>query len=247
MTDRTLSILVPTTEARRAFWPWLAWNIRRQQGIDWSQTEVVTASPDGTRVELEVPCAVRRTYYRGSPPLGLIRNSLMGRAQGHVLSWFDDDDWHHPSRLAHTRGLLDAPGLGLEWVALSGLAYLHLWGEAPLISTLRLYRERGVPMTTVGRRRTLDTVGFGLRATGSDTAWFEELQESQPAGRIARAPEEALPHFIALAHGANMTKSLARMRAEPFPPAWAADPGWEGTDEQLDALRKRLRETPSST
>lgn len=244
MAEPMLSILVPTTEARRAFWPWLSWNISRQQNIDWAQTEVVVASPDGTGVELEVPCAVRRVFYRGSPPLGLIRNGLMGRARGHVLAWFDDDDWHHPDRLSYTRAVLDAPGLGLEWVALSGLHYLHLWAQQPLLSTLPTYRARGVPMTTVGRRRTLDTVGFGLRATGSDTAWFEELQETDPTGRLARPQAGGLPYFIALAHGGNMTQALARMRAEPFPATWAADPGWAGTDEQLEALRKRLRETP---
>lgn len=231
-----LSILVPTSARRRAFWPWLAWNIRKQEGLEWAAVEVVTASPDAERVELDVPCRVRRTYYpRVDLPLGQIRNGLLMRATGEYVAWFDDDDWHAPDRLV--RFLNPRPR---RWVGNAGLAYLDLATDH--VVELHHYRARTVPVTLVGRRDTLIEVPFPTDVkTGSDTRWFRALveHEGHVGDSVRRGP---LPYFFALRHGANMSPGLPGLgEGDPaILERWRGDPTWGDTDERLAQLRARL-------
>lgn len=233
MTAPQLSILVPTTARRKAFWPWLSWNIAKQTGLPWQAIEVVTASPDGERVELDVSCAIRRTYYRGRLPLGLIRNGLVMRARGQYLAWFDDDDWHAPDRLE--RMLSPAPR---NWIGATGLRYLDIatGGVAEVYS----YRARVVPTTVVGRRDLLSAVAFREDIKhGSDTHWLQALQAHAPGESIERGP---LPYFFALRHAENMSPQLAGFRSDDGRELrrMQACAGWDETDAQIKALLARI-------
>lgn len=242
MTAKKLSILVPTTASRRAFWPWLGWNIQKQQGLDWASTEVVFACEDAS-VVLSTPGIVSRCVtVPAAATIGAKRNELLEAASGEYIAWFDDDDWHHPSRLAAALRVLEQPQL--DGVMDTHRHYLKIAGEQ---RELRLQRDQdeGAAISFVGRRLAARGERFHeFRLFGEDTRWALGLVYNGDA--VIKTTDELVrgPSFAGLYHGQNTTsKILSRWRWKLPWGQLAAEVGpeaWGDTDTQVRQLKERL-------
>src|SRR5512143_1746604 len=97
MVQDTLVSCLCVTEGRAAFMPWLLWCFDRQI---WPHRELVIIDSSsqpcqiGGRDDIRVVCVPQRTI------VGKKRNLALAEACGDVVTWFDDDDWQHPNKLA---------------------------------------------------------------------------------------------------------------------------------------------------
>jgi glycosyltransferase involved in cell wall biosynthesis len=84
------------TENRAAFMPWLLWNYDRQT---WPNREliIVDSSPAPLACEREDVRVIAAPTGANIPAK---RNMALRAAQGEIVTWFDDDDWQHPDKLA---------------------------------------------------------------------------------------------------------------------------------------------------
>jgi len=227
-----LSILVPV-EDRKAFYPWLFWNIRKQTGLHLREVEVLMAGP---RDEMPpVPGLVCLDSPRGEL-VSVKRNKLMAAARGEYIAWMDSDDWHAPDRLATGLAALER---GASWVSFAGLCYLRL-GDMQWCQ-LRPYVREPVAITTMARRDVAQQRPFDESKThGTDYQWLRDLQGYHgDDGVIIRRDR---PYFWALTHGTNMSPHI-----KTFPynrPLGELEklcgPDWGDTTEQLEALQLRV-------
>lgn len=245
MSDIDLSILVCIGEDRAKFLPWLAWNIAKQTGLDFSHTELVLDLPASmiqpmkTVLQPLLPTALACTYLvsKSDTLVPVKRNRLMRAACGTYLAWLDSDDWQAPDRLSND--LIILRQRSAAYVAHAGLRYMELnsglWCELPL------YRATGIPITVVGTTALLREKLFDeKRARASDAYWFLELEAYYGENRVL--VKRPAPYFFALYHGGNMTPHIAQFRyTEPEGKLAAlCGDGWGDTGDQLDALRGAL-------
>lgn len=104
MTNKKLpfvSILIPTTTSRKAFLPQLFRSIARQ---DYEgKTEIIILSDeDYESINIPKNTNLRLINSKFKTTLGYKRNLLNNEAQGDILIYFDDDDYHMPTRINHT-------------------------------------------------------------------------------------------------------------------------------------------------
>lgn len=252
-----LSILVCWGPGREAFWPWLAWNIGKQQGLDWSRVEVLIDAPPSASADLfrrfflPPGCTLVRLVSPENELVPVKRNRLMSAARGEYLCWMDSDDWQSPTRLRYGIGRLEQSlergFAACDYVAHAGLRYLDihsmLWCELPL------YSQLAVPITTIGRATALRSISFTEdRPRGTDTIWHRMLGEHLPERGVTI--HQGAPHFdrkvyfFALYHEGNMTPHIAWFRYERPLSALRELCGteWGETTEQLRALCARLKE-----
>lgn len=234
MTAKRLSILVPTTNSRRAFWPWLWWNIRKQQGLDWSSTEVVFAC-ENVVLSPQFSLASRCVVTPADASIGAKRNALLEAARGEYVAWMDDDDWQHPLRIAGSLGLL---GGSVRGVFEGSRYYLKIVGE---MRELKL-KSAVAAVSFVGLRDEALSASFEDTSSGEDSQWARKLLAANGSYRlrwIVRGPS-----FAGLHHGQNTTsKILSRWRWNLPWGALAEKVGpeaWGDTDEQIRQLRERL-------
>ena len=219
------------TEGREAFLPWLLWNYEKQ---DYEPRELVvvdSSSEPAAALEREgvivVPCPPGTTVARK-------RNLAVDAARGSLVAWFDDDDWQHPRRLSI---LAEALGRGHALAGSRRSWFVDLGrGRARPHES-----ERSVIFNGVGVRRTLlEGVRFDeRRARAADTAWLAAVRSRTRSG------VGVVPEILScwLCHAGNLSNPVTR-HVFPHPIATVRDAvgadAWDGTDEQLAALRDRL-------
>lgn len=259
-----LSILVPTMPQRKAFWPWLSWNINKQREINWVETEIIYAlDPTAGRV-LDV-------QGQNGPVLRFIeghsladkRNKLLEAATGELVCWFDDDDWHHPLRLKTQIDRLKwcnemVPGSTIGTVY-AGRWFYHLYTARTMCLTSRM--NPTTPVSFVGYRAAVQGTEFPEIAIGEVSRWLEAIQligGVQPVSFGAptlREPkttpwvETYAPLLVGVQHGCNSTSDFFTKHPDGLHWELGADVlrkrvgsgAWGDTDEQFEALKERIR------
>jgi hypothetical protein len=245
-----LSILVATTPRRRAFWPWLAWNIKRQvRNLDSSLRIEVVACGDHTSERpyllmefgdaIDFACrhfdlewAVFTpfgTEAREPLTLGMKRQWLQQKARGTFIAWADDDDlypagwWRAAATTLSTKAV--------SWVASPGITYYDLMSGK--VWRPRAWRDAPIPITAVVRREC--SPDFPLeKSQAEDVEWFRQLSAE---------PGVVLPFgtMVALVHPQNTSQWLYQKRVQrSFVEASAVSVFDPETVEQLEALKQRL-------
>lgn len=220
------------TEDRPAFLPWLYWNYAKQ---DYGARELVLV--DSSSELAPVPEGAAVTVVRCPPRSSVAhkRNLAVEAASGSVLTWFDDDDWQHPSKLTLLTASLGDDGV-LAGSRRSWFVDLHRGRARPHESA------RSVVFNSLGvRRAALDGVSFDEgRARAADTGWIAAVR------RRSHGAVRVLPHVLScwLCHAGNISNPARRY---VFPHSVATVAGavgaaaWGETDEELERLRGRLR------
>lgn len=228
------------TENRPGFLPWLLWNFDKQT---WPHRELVIVDSSPQPFVSDRP-GVRILTAPTGTGVAAKRNMALQAAQGELLTWFDDDDWQHPHKLA-----LLAEALGDERLVYAGTA--HGWFVD--LATGRCARHAGS-----GKQPIFNSAGFRRAAVlplrfpekqrkATDTRWLQAIQR-QHSGRCALLDREDL--FFWLCHEQNLSNPAGRRR---FPQELShlqtlVGEGWGDTSEQLAALAGRLTgATPATT
>src|SRR6187402_1451329 len=98
VTDDVLVSCLCVTENREAFMPWLLWCFNRQS---WARRElVIVDSSEQTPSASDELANVRVLSVPRGMSVAAKRNLALQEAAGEVVTWFDDDDWQHPHKLA---------------------------------------------------------------------------------------------------------------------------------------------------
>ena len=96
-----VSILVPTTANRKAFLPQLFRCIVRQD-YEGEKEIIILNDVDNESINIPKNINFRLINCKFKSTLGYKRNLLNNEAQGDILIYFDDDDYHMPTRINHT-------------------------------------------------------------------------------------------------------------------------------------------------
>jgi hypothetical protein len=234
-----LSILVPTQPAREKFWPWLASNI--EQSL--LQLEKYTVEIDACGTDMAARCLrrilgeranVRVVFQHGITPRGELeitakRNELQACARGRYLTWMDDDDYRDAQWLAHALRTLEARP-EIQGTTARGIYYFDI--DRWMHWHPRAWRQAPIPITTVVRNVNLPTFEGG---NGEDVRWFNTLSPGLYVDPALNTP------IMAISHGNNTSRWLRDARVqEAFVPGLPIHGA--GLNEQLQALRDRLRE-----
>jgi glycosyltransferase involved in cell wall biosynthesis len=146
--------------------------------------------------ELDLACTLERVA--PGQPLGALRNRSVERARGALVAQWDDDDRHHPCRLALQADALVAGGADaafsteqIHWFEARGIAFWEDWqrDRAPLDV---------VQGTLVARRDRLPR--YPAQARGEDSALAVAL--ARQGARIARLRGVGWSYVYRF-HGAN--------------------------------------------
>ena len=221
------------TENRPAFMPWLLWCFDRQTWanrelviIDSSAQPFTVPSRDDIRV-IPAPCGTS---------VGRKRNLALAQARGEIITWFDDDDWQHPDKLARLVRALN------KGAACAGSC--RAW-------FVDLMNNRCMPHRNGMHLIVFNSAGFRKDAAmavlfsenvrkASDTQWLHTL-----AARYRTHPviidDDSL--FFWLCHNSNLSNP-ARRRQFSKPLKALKDligpEAWGDTDEAMATLRARL-------
>jgi hypothetical protein len=207
-----LSLLVVTTPARWAiFGPWCEWNISRQLR---QPDEVVIVNDDR--------------------PIYVKRQAALDAAMYSAIAWFDDDDWHAPSRLRAGMELLEAASIVLAHscvfydLATGGSAWYNRAQRKKLhVASAAMVR------TSLAQWERFEGTDNPLAA---EVRWLDRLLARPRLGH--RVVGRDVPELVALRHRRNTVPGRVECH-EPFDPSWVE--GWDdATREQLEALRNRL-------
>lgn len=222
------------TERRPAFMPWLLWCFDRQR---WPRRElvIVDSSPEPFQ-------AIGRDDVRvvtAPPGTGVAqkRNLALREAWGKIVTWFDDDDWQHPHKLAW---LVEALRDGAPYAGSRRGWFVDLVGAG-----CEPYRapQRQVVFNSAGFRREV-ALSLPFRETlrqASDTRWMQELGARYGKKAVVLKQEMV---FFWLCHGENLSNPAGRKR---FPEPLVVlekmiGPGaWGDTGDALERLRARLQ------
>ncbi len=213
--------------------PWLLWCFDRQT---WPHRElvIVDSSPQPFhttgREDIRIVRAPHGTL------LGKKRNMALAQAAGDVVTWFDDDDWQHPEKLAWLVAALgnDAPyaGASAGWfVDLKHLRCLPYRGRnGKVVFNSAAFRKDAV--LSVRFRENL--------RRASDNYWMRAVYSRYPG-------QAALIHrddtFFWLCHEQNLSNPARRRRFRSDLRIFKALVGaeaWGNTEQMLDGLQRRL-------
>ena len=218
------------TENRPAFMPWLLWNYDRQT---WSQRELVIVDSSPQSFTSDRP-DVRVISAPPGTNVATKRNIALRTAQGEFITWFDDDDWQHPEKLA-----LLAQALHDEKIVYAGAR--HGWFVD--LATGHCARHRGTAhqplFNSAGfRREAVRSLRFPEKLQkATDTRWLQLLRRRHP-GRVALLDREDL--FFWLCHDDNLSNPARKRR---FPQGLDVlkviiGDTWGDTQVRLTALRE---------
>lgn len=251
-----ISCLTVTQPARIELVAWAIGDFAAQTVDD---AELVLLHDADARFEAELqalaqrhPAKRIRVYRTASAPLGALRNVSLQLAQGEFVCQWDDDDRHHPQRLALQQAALireqaDACFLSdqLHWFGVQGTLYWDDWER-------EAYPFNVVPGTLFARRSAMPAYLEFPR--GEDSALLHALLRN--GARIARLRDCGWA-YVYVHHGANAfdlshhaaisqlkrldgarllaRESVLRQRlAEYAPPLGALRMPWEGGALQFD-------------
>jgi hypothetical protein len=171
------------------------------------------AAPDGARALAAHLAAlgdpgIRLVELPGAPPLGAARNASLDAARGAVLCQWDDDDRHHPERLARQLAALEAGGRPavllrdvLHWFRDEGTVWSLNWAATP---------TGGKPASLMVRAEAAPRY-YPHADAGED---LEAALELRAAGALSLLPD-APELLVYVAHGNNlMPPEHQRMLAE---------------------------------
>jgi len=230
--DQPLVSCLCVTEGRAAFMPWLLWCFDRQT---WPHRELLILDSSQRPFDVSARDDIRVMALPPGTGIARKRNLALLAARGDLVTWFDDDDWQHPQKLAW---LVDA--------LKSGNAYagsLSSW-------FVDLHRSRceafGSPHgctifnSAAFRREAVLRVAFreGV-ARASDTYWMRKV--AARCRRRAGLDRDDL--FFWLSHEDNISNPARKkafshhidvLRDHIGPVAWG------DTDAKLESLRLRL-------
>ena len=170
-----------------------------------AERELIVVHDAGATFHAAVELLVHRaglaaTVERAEPgmPLGALRNRAVALAHGELVAQWDDDDRHHPERLARQVAALAAREASfafltdqLHWFPDQGALYWEDWATES-------YPLDFVQGTLVGRRTRMPSYA-GLRR-GEDTALCGEIVAAgEPIARV----RDAGWSYVYTFHGAN--------------------------------------------
>jgi hypothetical protein len=224
------------TEDRPAFMPWLLWNYEKQ---DFPNRELVVV--DGSSEPLDVPGRDDVTIVHCPPgaSVGYKRNLAVEAAGGHVLTWFDDDDWQHPRKLSL---LVEALGGDAALAGSRKSWFVDLaTGRARPHESVRAVLFNGL---AVRRDATAEVRFDEKRSRAADTAWMAAVR------RRTRAAPVVLGELLSfwLCHSRNLSNPSSRYT---FPRSIdavrdaAGRAEWGETSRELAALRQRVEDVDS--
>lgn len=222
------------TENRSSFIPWLIWCYDRQT---WPHKELVIVD-SSTEPFVSNRSDIRVVQVDSGTGVARKRNSALKEARGEVITWFDDDDWQHPNKLAW---LVEALSNGASYAGCSNSWFLDL-------AAGRCVKHRGQ-----AGRILFNSAGFMKNAVqsiafkedihkASDTHWMHDLER-----RLGRASTQIIDDkvlFFWLCHKDNLSNpSKRRNFTEPLTALKSVIGvnAWGNTDEALGALRSRLQ------
>lgn len=218
--------------------PWLAWNFEKQ---DYPTRElvIVDSSPAPTCVESDFVTNYDRRFgslgarvIHVSPGTSVAekRNIAMREAAGSVFTWWDDDDWQHPSRLSLTCEAVTAER-PLCGNAKSFFLNLHT-------GMVRTYATPGLIFNSLGVVSWIARgVGFSDRPHEDTPHLRAILKEHHPTATTFERPL-----FFWLSHDRNLENraDLMKFAASRTVLREAVGRAWEDTDDALDALVSAL-------
>jgi hypothetical protein len=195
-----ITCVMPTTEARRAFWPGAVSCFLSQD--HWEDLELLVLN-ETSQVELPPVFDYPRVRYarlaeasRRSHTTGRKRNLANDLVDGGVILHWDDDDWSAPARVRRQAELLYASGRAV--CGFHDLLYLRVRDR-----TLWRYQFQGRPPYATGtslcyRKSYWEQHPFADRRVGEDSEFALAARKS---GDLASVASDGL--LVARAHDAN--------------------------------------------
>lgn len=236
-----VSVCVVTN--RPHFARWLVWNYERQT---YQNTELVIVgdarnTPATTAHTWwgELQLAPRRADlvlvpHAEEATLGALFNLALEWAQGELVVFWGDDDWHHPSQIETLVSLMERTE-----VPYAGWRTGHFLQLCE--SRVRAYHGPHIfPAAGIFRRDKLLPFDDEPRS-GVDTRWMNQMRRKYGDGLCM--PIKA-PHSLFLDHGANVSRKPRGNGLTETLPRFVervklSDPNaWGETDQQLDDLRR---------
>jgi glycosyltransferase involved in cell wall biosynthesis len=214
--------------------PWLLWCYDRQS---WPRRELVIVDSSPEPLQVAGRDDVRVVTVPPGTGVAWKRNLALQEARGEIITWFDDDDWQHPDKLAWLVEALsnEAPYAGSchGWfVDLMGLRCAPYRGP-----------KRQIVFNSAGFQRNV-ALSLPFRDTlqrASDTRWMQDLVARYRRGEVILKREDM---FFWLCHQENLSNPARRRRfSEPLETLRRriGTEAWGDTDDALDALRMRLQ------
>lgn len=238
MQRKQLVTLILVTESRGEFLPWWAWNIN-QQSYDHCEVIVVDSTPRDAVYERLLHDTIASLKYPAKlmwaePGDGVgckMRQALL-YAHGDYIAKLDDDDWHHPRRIAEQVAMADG---AQDVIPAAQDAYFHS------IYTRRSVEYRAVePVLALSLvpRIQAKTARWTDRPRGSDTVWIREVMRGATKRLYKGCRGVFLVHGYNLNHedrARTMRRSFEHDLREAFP-EWTDE-----TEHELAMLKERLR------
>jgi glycosyltransferase involved in cell wall biosynthesis len=225
------------TENRPAFIPWLLWCFDRQT---WKHRELVIIDSSAEPCSVSGRDDVQVIAVPEGTSVAAKRNRALEEAAGEIITWFDDDDWQHPSKLS--------------------LLAEALTDETPFAGSrdgwfVDLIASRCVRYRTPKGRIAFNSAGFRKVAVES-IAFREDIRRASDSHwmRLVAAQHRAAilkrdDLFFWLSHETNLsnparkrhfTRDLQILKERVGAEAWG------DTDAALASLRERLVPTKTT-
>lgn len=209
-----ISLLTPTTTGRKVFWPWAISQVELVRPCNQSVEWIVAVDDRDAFADcfdhisypsvalLSRKVRVRILECRGLS-LGQKRQALLDSAEGEMIAWLDDDDWHYPDWLLAAQKILHGLPTGFG-MAYCGAFYVEL--ETGRGVDLITHRNQAMPISFVGSTALAREAKFPDWSSGEDVQWFNQL----PRERMFWAYQDGAQQWAALAHPLSYTAEAKR-------------------------------------
>lgn len=244
---------------------WWAWNILKQtrmpdslvvildrKRITEEDLQALTTSPEFRVLSLTVPVKIVHSFDHKT--LGELRNKALNAVpeNADAITWFDDDDWHHPLRLSASLWKLDQGGLEVAFLN-NAHRYVLDTDELLTLGEAEDNPEPSIPFSVFKADSAL-CEAFPHKNIGEDRAWLNLIEERVGSKAFECVQFSDIP-TICIIHGANtwnrsdlpeygMCREFA-WSARPLPteaPSGVPTREWATTREKLQHMRDVLKE-----
>jgi hypothetical protein len=219
--------------------PWLLWCFDRQT---WSHRELVIVDSSLEPLQMMGRDDVQVVSLPPGRRVGSKRNIALQESHGEIITWFDDDDWQHPDKLAWLVEALHHDvlyaGACCGWfVDLAG------WRCAPYRAPkgLMVFNSAGFRREAVRPLRFREDL---VRA--SDMHWMRQMA-TRYRGKATLIERDEM--FFWLCHDQNISnRATTRCFPEPLDilKKQIGAEAWGDTDDALNSLRRRLHAEASA-